>query len=119
MKRDQRIETIISRFSEADNEHITHLVDQAYSPSKQTAVEVVIANTLQGYFDSSHIAAAIASDDIQIRLDNLLRDIAVQAAQREYGEEMEEMTSEQAQKDAAADYRTEQQQDRIERCSHN
>lgn len=89
MKRDQRIETIISRFSEADNEHIAHLVDQAYSPSKQTAVEVVIATTLQGYFDGPHIAAAIASEEIQIRLDNLLRDIALQAAQREYAAEID------------------------------
>ncbi|QHJ82414.1 MAG: hypothetical protein [Bacteriophage sp.] len=119
MKRDQRIETIISRFNEADNEHIAQMVEQAYDTRKQTAVEVVIANTLQGYFDGSHIAAAIASDDIQIRLETLMRDIAVQAAQRQYGEEMEEMTSEQAQKDAAAGYRTGQQQDRIERCSYN
>lgn len=89
MKRDQRIETIISRFSEADNEHIAQLVEQAYDPRNQTAVEVVIATTLQGYFDGPHIAAAIASDDIQNRLDNLLRDIAVQAAQREYAADID------------------------------
>lgn len=89
MKRDQRIETIISRFNEADNEHIAQMVDQAYDNRKQTAVEVVIATTLQGYFDGSHIAAAIASDDIQIRLDTLMRDIALQAAQREYAAEID------------------------------
>ncbi len=89
MKRDQRIETIISRFNEADNEHIAQMVDQAYDPRKQTAVEVVIATTLQGYFDGSHIGAAIASDDIQIRLDTLMRDIALQAAQREYAAEID------------------------------
>lgn len=89
MKRDQRIETIISRFNEADNEHIAQMVEQAYDTRKQTAVEVVIATTLQGYFDGSHIAAAIASDDIQIRLDTLMRDIAVQAAQREYAAEID------------------------------
>jgi hypothetical protein len=89
MKRDQRIETIISRFNEADNEHIAQMVDQAYDTRKQTAVEVVIATTLQGYFDGSHIAAAIASDDIQIRMDTLMRDIAVQAAQRQYAAEID------------------------------
>lgn len=89
MKRDQRIETIISRFNEANNEHIAQMVDQAYESRKQTAVEVVIATTLQGYFDGSHIAAAIASDDIQIRLDTLMRDIALQAAQREYAAEID------------------------------
>lgn len=89
MKRYQRIETIISRFNEADNEHISQMVEPAYDPRKQTAVEVVIATTLQGYFDGSHIAAAIASDDIQIRLDTLMRDIAVQAAQREYAAEID------------------------------
>lgn len=89
MKREQRIETIISRFNEADNEHIAQMVDQAYDPRKQTAVEVVIATTLQGYFDGSHIAAAIASDDIQIRLETIMRDIALQAAQREYAAEID------------------------------
>lgn len=89
MKRDHRIETIISRFNEADNDHIAQMVDQAYDTRKQTAVEVVIATTLQGYFDGSHIAAAIASDDIQIRLETLMRDIAVQAAQREYAAEVD------------------------------
>lgn len=89
MKRDQRIETIISRFNEADNEHIAQMVDQAYDPRKQAAVEVVIATTLQGYFEGSHIAAAIASDDIQIRLETLMRDIALQAAQREYAAEID------------------------------
>lgn len=89
MKRDQRIETIIIGFNEADNEHIAQMVDQAYDPRKQTAVEVVIATTLQGYFDGSHIAAAIASEDIQIRLEILMRDIAVQAAQREYAAEID------------------------------
>lgn len=89
MKRDQRIETIISRFNEADNDHIAQMVDQAYDTRKQTAVEVVIATTLQGYFDGSHIAAAIASDDIQIRLETLMRDIALQAAQREYAAEID------------------------------
>lgn len=84
MKRDQRIETIISRFSEDDNEHIAQMFDQAYDTRKQTAVEVVIATTLQGYFEGCNVEAVLASDDIQIRLDDLLRDIAVRTAQRQY-----------------------------------
>lgn len=89
MKRDQRIENIISRFNDADNEHIAKLVEQAYAPSKQMGIEVVIATTLQGYFEGCNVEAVLASDDIQIRLDELLRDIAVRTAQREYAIEID------------------------------
>lgn len=89
MKRDQRIENIISRFNDADNEHIANLVEQAYDNRKQSAVEVVIATTLQGYFEGCNVEAVLASDDIQIRLDELLRDIAVRTAQRKYAIEID------------------------------
>lgn len=84
MKRDQRIENIISRFNDADNEHIAKLVDQAYDPRKQMGVEVVIATTLQGYFEGCNVETVLASADIQIRMDELLRDVALLTAQREY-----------------------------------
>ena len=99
MKRDDRIETIISRFSEADNEHIAHLVDQAYSPSKQTAVEVVIATTLQGYFEGCNVETVLASADIQIRLDELLRDVAILTAKREYAIEIDNQNVEGTEND--------------------
>jgi hypothetical protein len=89
MKREQRIENIISRFNDADNEHIAKLVEQAYDNRKQMGVEVVIATTLQGYFEGCNVEAVLASDDIQIRLDDLLSDIAVRTAQREYAIEID------------------------------
>lgn len=99
MKRDQRIENIISRFNDADNEHIAKLVDQAYDPRKQMGVEVVIATTLQGYFDVCNVEEVMASDDIQIRLDELLRDVALRAAQREYAIEIDNKNVEGTQGD--------------------
>lgn len=126
MKRDQRIENIINRFNDADNEHIAKLAEQAYDPRKQMRVEVVIATTLQGYFEGCNVEAVLSSSDIQIRLDELLRDVALLTAKREYAievsdmpEQEEVMTDQQAAEDAAADYHTEQQQNRIERCANN
>lgn len=99
MKRDQRIENIISRFNDADNEHIAKLVEQAYDPRKQMGVEVVIVTTLQGYFEGCNVEAVLSSDDIQIRLDDLLRDIAVRTAQREYAIEIDNQNVEGTQRD--------------------
>jgi hypothetical protein len=99
MKRDQRIETIISRFNDADNEHIAQMVEQAFDPRKQSAVEVVIATTLQGYFDGCNVEAVLASSDIQIRLDELLRDVALLTAKREYAIEIDNQNVEGTQGD--------------------
>lgn len=89
MKREQRIQNIISRFNDADNEHIAKMVEQAYDPRKQMGVEVVIATTLQGYFEGCNVETVLASSDIQIRLDELLRDVALLTAQREYAIEID------------------------------
>ncbi len=89
MKAEARISNITSRFNDADEEHIAHLSSQAYDAGKQESVEAVIAASLQGYFDAENISAVLSGDDMQIRIDTLLRDIAYQVAAREYAIEID------------------------------
>lgn len=94
MKREQRIEAIISGFSDGDREHVAHLVEQAYRPSKQMRVENVIESLFGGYFERKNIDAVLNSDEIQIHIDTLLRDIAEKVAEREYAIEIDNLNIE-------------------------
>lgn len=89
MKRQQRIQQIISRFSEGEKEHVAEQVHEYYDARKQRAVESAISDTLRGYFQDEHISAVIADDDMQIRIDSLLRDVAYEVAAQEYAAEID------------------------------
>ncbi len=99
MKKQQRIQQIISRFSEGDKEHVAEQVHKYYDARKQRVVESAISDTLRGYFQDEHIAAVIAGDDIEIRIDSLLRDVAYQAAALEYAAEIDNQNVEGLQGD--------------------
>lgn len=89
MNRQQRIQQIISRFSEGDKEHVAEQVHKYYDARKQRVVESAISDTLRGYFQDEHVAAVITGDDMQIRIDSLLRDLAYEAAAQEYATEID------------------------------
>lgn len=86
---EQRIKDIIGKFSDADEEMVSDRVNKFYDPRKQLGVEVAMATMLQGYYDGDVINAVINSDDMQIRIDTLLRDVAYQVAAREYAIEID------------------------------
>ncbi|UGC97757.1 hypothetical protein PQD17_gp44 [Pantoea phage PdC23] len=86
---EQRIADIIGKFSDADEEMVSDRVNKFYDPRKQLGVEVAIANMLQGYFDGQVINSVINSDDMQIRIDTMLRDVAYHVAAREYAIEID------------------------------
>ena len=91
MKREQRIGAIISSFSDGDQDHVAEQVNKFYDPRWQFRVEAAIALAMQGYFDGEQVAAVLASDDIQIRIDTLMRDIAEKVVAREYAIEIDNL----------------------------
>lgn len=99
MNRKQRIQQIISRFSEGDKEHVAEQVHKYYDARKQRVVESAICETLLGYFNEINIESAISDDDMQIRIDSLLRDVAYQTAAIEYAAEIDNQNVEGTEND--------------------
>jgi len=90
MNYEQRIQVIIDRFSDADKEMIAERVEQALPATKCMApVESGIMACLMGYFSGGHAQAVMNTDDIQIAIDELVRDVAYKTAAREYAVEID------------------------------
>ncbi len=90
MKYENRIQAIISKFNAGDWEIIAERVEQALPEGKCMApVESGIIACLMGYFSGQHAQAVMNADNMQIAIDNLVRDVATQAAAREYADEID------------------------------
>lgn len=95
MNYEQRIQNIIDRFSDADIEIIAARVDQALPEGKCMApVESGVMACLSGYLPGVHVQSVMNGDDMQIAIDQLVRDVAVKAASREYAIEIDNQNTE-------------------------